>query len=430
MPDISEALIPGLLQNRLAGLELGEGSLAPAYTGQSILNLPASVCRWLGVPPIASAPLDLPGLEEIEGGSIRRVILVVVDALGLLRFRRWLAEGAAPIWQDLARRGILAPLTSVVPSTTTAALTSLWTGRSPSEHGLAGYELWLKEYGVVTNMINFSPNSYSGEGASLASLRHAGFTPDGYLPFPTLGAHLGVHGVPAYAFQPAGLTRSILSQMFFPGVKVQPYYTAADLWINLRRLLEHNTDERLFAWVYYSEIDTFSHRYGPGDERTAAEFSTFSAAFERFCLDRLGPPRGDTLFVLTADHGQISTEVDAHYDLKSHPGLARRLHLKPTGENRLTYLYVRPGQVEAVRETLERTWPNQLAVLDAAYAADRGLFGPGLAHPHLLDRLGDLIVAWRGAAYLWWAEKENRLYGRHGGLHPEEMLVPLLAFRL
>ena len=30
-------------------------------------------------------------------------------------------------------------------------------------------------------------------------------------------------------------------------------------------------------------------------------------------------------------------------------------------------------------------------------------------------------------AYLWWADKENPLVGRHGGLSAEEMIVPLLS---
>jgi hypothetical protein len=36
----------------------------------------------------------------------------------------------------------------------------------------------------------------------------------------------------------------------------------------------------------------------------------------------------------------------------------------------------------------------------------------------------------QGSAYLWWAPKENVLIGRHGGVSPEEMLVPFLAARL
>jgi hypothetical protein len=124
------------------------------------------------------------------------------------------------------------------------------------------------------------------------------------------------------------------------------------------------------------------------------------------------------------------THPDPHYDLRNHPNLIRRLHLQPTGENRLAYLHIRPGQTEAVSEYIERAWPNQFKQIDSNYAIESGLYGPGKRHPGLTDRLGDMIVAARGAAYLWWANKDNRIYGRHGGLHPLEMLVPFLAVRL
>ncbi len=162
-----------------------------------------------------------------------------------------------------------------------------------------------------------------------------------------------------------------------------------------------------------------------------AEFESFSNAFERLFLNRLSAAaRRDTLVVLTADHGQITTNPDPHYDLRNHPSLARRLHILPTGENRLAYLYIRPGQSEAVREYLERTWPGQFLLIEPAFAVANGLFGPGQPHPLLSERLGDLMVLSRGPAYLWWADKENLLIGRHGGMSAEEMLVPFLAAKL
>jgi hypothetical protein len=94
------------------------------------------------------------------------------------------------------------------------------------------------------------------------------------------------------------------------------------------------------------------------------------------------------------------------------------------------YLFVRPGQTEAVREYLQRTWPNQFSVIDPGYAVESGLFGPGSPHPFLADRLGDMVVIARGDAYLWWDARDNRMIGRHGGLHPDEMLVPFLTVRL
>jgi hypothetical protein len=101
------------------------------------------------------------------------------------------------------------------------------------------------------------------------------------------------------------------------------------------------------------------------------------------------------LLILVADHGQIATQPDPHYDLSNHPSLARRLHILPTGENRLMYLYLRPGQGEAAREYIERTWPNQFVFLDPVFAINAGLFGPGKPHPRLRDRLGGLLY-WRG----------------------------------
>jgi hypothetical protein len=351
-----------------------------------------------------------------------------MDALSLQRLQRWMEAGELPAWQALAEQGVLAPITSVVPSTTSAALTSFWTGLSPAEHGLTGYEMWLKEYGVVANTITLSPISFKGD---VGSLSRAGLTPEKFIPFPTLGTHLAAQNVQSHAFLHYSIIHSGLSQSLFKDVNVSSYGTAADLWVNVRQLLERRGQERSFSWVYWSEVDTLSHRYGPDDERTVEEFRLFSSAFERIFLSKLNPEaRQDTLLILSADHGQITTRPDAHYELRSHPGLARRLHILPTGEHRLVYLYIRPGQTEAVREYLERTWPNQFKILDPVYAIEAGLFGPGAPHPSLHERMGDLIVAAQDQAYLWWSEKENRMSGQHGGLSGEEMLVPFLAARL
>lgn len=437
MADLTPELIPRLRERNLPGLDLGDNFIYPAYDGHSILNLPATICRLLSVPDFGAVSLETGSLESGAldpaytaplGDAFRRVILIVMDALSLHRLQRWMADGSLPVWTRLAQAGLLAPLTSITPSTTSAALTSLWTGRSAAEHGIVGYEMWLKEYGIVANMIAHSPIAFKGDAGSLA---RAGFNPQTFLPFPTLGMHLASHGVQAFAFQHYSILHSGLSEMYFKDVKTQAFISAADLWINLRQLLENSPAVRQYIWVYWSEVDTFSHRYGPDDERTAAEFVNFSAAFERLFLQHLTPAaRQDTLLILTADHGQITTRQDPHYELRNHIGLGRRLHIFPTGENRLMYLFVRPGQTEAVREYLQRTWPNQFNCLDPAYAVECGLFGPGTPHPLLFDRLGDYVVVARSDAYLWWSIKENNLIGRHGGLHPDEMLVPFLAVSL
>lgn len=423
-------MIPDILarlnEPRLAELGLGAGLMAPAYAGLSIANLPAGVCALLGVPALAGRPLDAALLEPL-GGPYRRVIQVVVDALAFHRLRRWLDAGqASPVWQRMAQNGVFAPITSVAPSTTTAALTSLWTGRAPAEHAIPGFELWLKEYGVVANMIQHRPITF--RGASSDGLERAGFKPEEALPCATLGQHLRAHGVTPVSFHHRCIVQSSLSRMLLRDVEPGSYFTAADLWVNLRRRIEQAPDERLYAWVYWDALDNLGHYYGPDDERSQAEFAAFGDALQRLFLERLPAAlRRETLLILTADHGQVTAPPDDYYHLKGHPNLARRLHLQPTGEGRMAYLYVRPGQLEAVREYIQRAWPGQFAVIEAVNAIEFGLFGPGQPHPALLDRVGDLIAIAKGYAYLWWAGKKNDLVGRHGGLHPEEMLVPFLG---
>ncbi|MEJ2759008.1 MAG: alkaline phosphatase family protein [Anaerolineales bacterium] len=430
MTDLTNELLPRLRSYRLPELDLPKEFIHPNYTGQSILNIPNSICRILGAPPKTDIPTLIPEILEPVREGIDKVLLILMDALALHRFRAWIQNEPDSVWHGLIQDGLLAPLTSITPSTTSAALTSYWTATAPRSHGIVGYETWLKEYGVVANTILHSPITFKSGGAGL--LKNAGFSPETFLPVEPIGPHLAAHGVEAHAFQHYSIIHSGLSQMFFDDVEKHGTSTAADMWVSVRQLWEQTTGEKLFTWVYWPEVDGLSHLYGPDDERIKAEFHAFSSAFERLFLQKLtSTQKQNTLVILTADHGQVTTnKLDDHYDLRNHPDLTRRLHILPTGENRLAFLYIKPGQMEAVREYIERTWPNQFALLDPAYALEKGLFGPGEKHPGIYDRTGDLVALARGKAFWWWGAKPNPIIGRHGGMAEEEMIVPFLASRL
>jgi hypothetical protein len=427
MADLINERIDRLRTFRLADFHLDEPLVYPDYGGNAIVNLPSTICNWLEAPGIGSPPLD-PQLAGYLGERFQRVVLILMDSLALHRLQRWMTDGTAPVWGTLAEKGLLAPLTSIVPSTTSAALTSLWTGCTVYEHGIVGYEMWMKEYGMIVNTIRQAPAAFKG---SANSLTRAGFQPQEYLPFDTLAEHLARFEVETHAFQHYTIASSGLSQMIQRGARVHPYGTSADLWIDVRRLLAERRSRKLYSWVYWGNLDHQGHLHGPDSEYAAAEFAAFSLSFERFFLQQLDPALlAGTLLVLAADHGMIATEPDPFFELRTHPGLARRLTMVPTGENRLMYLNIRPGQSEAVREYLDRTWYGRFHSVDAAFAMESGLFGRGERHPALADRLGDVLVFPGEKMYLWWAPEENFLLGRHGGLHEEEMLVPFLAVHL
>ena len=426
MPDLTSTFLSKIQNARLSNLDLGSNFITPQYNGRSLANLPDSICQLLDIPPLGIGSLEEDWLTP-AGEDIQRVVLVLMDALSLERFRRWQQE-ESPIWHDLISKGILAPLTSIVPSTTNAALTTLWTGQPASVHGIFGFEMWFKKYSLIANMLFHTPTSFKGP---FGSLEQAGFEPENYLTIPTLGPHLRAHGVEPYVFQHRSILRSGLSSTFLAETNLEGINSPAEMWINLRELLENKPHQRLYAYAYWGQIDGYSHLYGPDDEHPAAEFASFSANFEHLFLSKISQQaRKNTLLILTADHGQIYTPPDPNREINNHPCLVEMLSMLPSGENRCAYFYVRPGQKENVRAYIEEHWPNDFLVLDSERALHAGLFGPGPLHTDAHNRVGDLIAMAKGEAYFWWADKKNHLLGRHGGLTPQEMLVPFLAVRL
>lgn len=425
MPDLTKRLLSRLQANTPPGPLFVDGHIHPKYEDQSIVNIPSTICRWLDLPGIGADAL-VPEITALLSGKIHRVILILVDALAFHRFDQW--KGKAPVWKSLMKDGILAPLTSVVPSTTSSALTSLWTGVGPASHGIIGYEMWLKEYGLVANMITHAPISFRG---STDSLKQAGFSVENFMPLPTFGSHLWNYGVKSYSFTHYAIANSGLSRMLMQDVDVQSFSTPASMWVSIRKLIESRPYERMYVWAYWGQVDGISHYNGPDDERAAAEFSHYSTAFQQFFLNQLSPQlRENTAIILTADHGQTHTPLNSNQILANHPDLLKHLRLKPTCENRFAFLYLHPGREGAVRDYFSANWPSKFHLITLSEALDAGLFGPGPYHPDLLDRVGDLIAIARGNVYLWWADQDDFLLGRHGSTHPHDMLVPFLVARL
>lgn len=424
MTALYDQILATIRSFQLHALSRKEGEIHPFYGGLSIANLPGSICRWLGSP----LPFGLP-LDEVITTSLpdrfRNVILLVVDGLRLDLIGRYFETAELPDW--LRDEMLLVPLTSIAPSTTSAALTTLWTGMLPAEHGIIGYELFLKEFGFIANMITHSVASFTRESNNMVK---AGFDAQQFLPVPTLAGHLRQGYVTPHAMQHLSIAHSGLSEMLFSGVENHAYRTPSDLWARVEGILADHPIDKKYIYIYWGDLDTQSHIYGPETSQIRNEWAAFASLLLP-ALDRMKrASTGDTLFILTADHGQIPTSIDSELDLKNHPGLTNHLVMLPSGESRLPYLFVRKGHDEMVRDYLASHWESRFTMLPSEEVLASGLMGNCKPHPATQDRMGDYIVLPEGDAYWWWVNKENRLLGRHGGLSAQEMLVPLLLLPL
>lgn len=410
----------------LAALGLPTEFVLPCYD-ISIANLPATAAAALGGEVeggLPSLPANLCG-DLIAG--VRRVVWLIFDSVGWLHLSCLLEQEPELFLARLARDGRFLPITSVFPSTTTSALTTLWTGFAPAQHGLVGHTLYLREFGVVADMLMLSPSG----AARREELVERGLDRETFLPVPGLGHSLAANGIVTRALINMELARTGFSHLSFRGVaQVTRFVTAADMAVLLRQTLEAHPEERLLVSGYLAEIDSIGHMHGPQSASWCAELRSVDRSLEHEFVRPLSPElRKGTLLMVTADHGQM-TGQGSPILLADHPQLADDLLLPATGSARTAYIYVRQGRLEAVREYLERHLSDQFAVLDSRAALEAGLLGPVTSAAMPASRLGDLILMARDHFLFNHRRREHRPKGMHAGSSPEEMLTPLLMVRL
>ncbi len=408
----------------MAMKQLPDEFLLPAYDGRSIANIPATAAEILHIPFQGLPPLS-PELWQPVADGTKRVVLLVLDAFG------WnlLQAEAANLARLIKKADVAEHLTSVFPSTTVAALSSLWTGAAPAQHGMLGLTMFIPEYATSTEMIRFTPVF----GHHPDALVDAGLEPETFLQWPGLAEQLARYGVPAYSFKGRELVNSALSKMHSRGVVAdQGAVTFVDLLWQVGQILHDRAGESLFLFGYWPVIDTLSHFRLWDGTATRAEARMLFHQIEYEFLNRLtAVARQDTLFFITADHGQIT--LPDYIFLEDHPHLQKMLFMRPTGEHRVSYLYAKHGRTDDILHYLQTHLHHALVAMRSEEALAAGLFGPG---PHTAvapERLGDVVVMMRGGYKLLPRAEEKKarlMLGGHGSLTNAEMLAPWLGFRL
>jgi hypothetical protein len=415
---------------------LSEQFVLPHYDGFSIANLAPTVARILGVEMEGAAPALPADLWRDLAADVQCVLLLVLDATGYLQLKRHLAEERS-VFSALADAGFLIPITSVFPSTTVSALTTLWTGRAPLGHGFLGTKLLLPEQGVLANMLKMAPAAYTRGGR----LEDWGWDPERFVTAPSLAEQLSAAGIGTVAHTRLSFIGSSLTRIFLRGMEeVRGYVGLSDLWLNLRRTLtERRANQRVMVDAYWGGIDNVGHIYGPTGAYLPSALRHLARSFEEDFLTRLpSEAREGTLLIVTADHGQIATPPERAVRLPDHPALEETLLLPPAGESRAAYLYARPGQKDALRAYVKKHLADHFVLQETERALEHGLFGPVEAlTPQLRVRLGDVLLIAKDDSRLTRRKKEKKkkeggiqLRGHHGSLTPDEMLVPLLMARL
>ena len=327
----------------------------------------------------------------------RQILLLVLDGLGWLQLRN--RTEVAPTLTDMAGGSI----TTVAPSTTAAALTSISTGLPPGEHGMVGYRIAVggssgPPHGEILNALRWS----TGNGD--ARRRH---DPRLFQPCEMFGSQRPPV-VTRAQFADSGFTAAHLSDTRLFG-----YADRAGL---VDQVLGAFAREEPFVYAYWDDIDRTAHEFG-----LAERYNDELAACDAMVAELLHRLPAGTAVVVTADHGQVHVgERLIHL-----PAEVTGLVDGQSGEARFRWLHSRPGAASDLLAAAHQAFDHVGWVRSVDEVVSAGWLGDRVTST-ARGRLGDVAVVARDpVAFVDPAEASSiELIGRHGSLTADEMLVP------
>jgi hypothetical protein len=411
-----------------------DGYLFPDYGGHCFAGVPATALSVLGADADAvtgpgAGPLPGDALAGVDT-DVDVVVVALVDGYGFRQYERDVDD--YPFLGTLADEGRVTPLTSIYPTETAAAITTTHTGLLPAQHGMLGWDQYVDPADSVLQTLPFE--TPAGEPAGDAH----GLGPEVLLDGSSLYGRLHGEDVDATAVVPEHQLDAPYAEVAQAGLGGEQYADLDGAADALQRAVE-DADGPTYVYAYFSHVDGAAHEAGTESERYHDQLDAVLSTLEAALVDALSPELAErTLLLLTADHGEVDTPgIDGNVDLRDDrfdplwAGLRRGGDgepIPPVGGPRNVQLHVQDGAREDVRALLEREVDG--LVFDREAVLDRDLFGPGEPSDLFRRRLGDLLLVPRDRS-VFYAEGGGLDYiGMHGGLHPEEMLVPFGAARV
>jgi len=225
-----------------------EEFILPDYSGLNIKNLLPQIGAIFGVGSLNCTTLPGNCLAEME--SIKKVMLIIFDGLGYNRLLSHMNNHTGT-FAELAEKGVLKPITTVFPSTTSTALTSIFSGLSPAQHQIIGYHMFSKKYGLIYNTLDMKPvYGYSGRVELAKDYSHN---------VKVLMPILEQNGIKVSIITKASIINSGLSQITQKDFAPIPYLLSSDMWTNSAQKLEKPAPS--LSITYYSGIDNLAHKY-------------------------------------------------------------------------------------------------------------------------------------------------------------------------
>ena len=381
--------------------------LMPDYE-RCILNLITSILKNYGV---ETKYHGLKKVDECLKKPYKNVVLVVLDGMGENILKEHLPNG-------LFANHKMDTITSVYPSTTTAAMTTYYSGKPPIETGWLGWSQYFKEYGRSFDVLK-EADSYTGEKLDIKNLKIWDI-----IGYQTIYEKIEARNQDVKTFE------------------IMPEYCAK----KAKRTMAANTIEEMcegivalcknpenkFVMAYSDNPDGLLHQYGCHAEEVKTFMVETQERFEKMVQELQGT---NTLLMICADHGH--QDIEEAIDWLEIEELQDCLLMPPTLEPRMVGFFVKPNKKQEFEKVFEARLAGKFKLYSKEELLASHLFGYGNQHKKVEDFLGNYVAISVADArivlgtYLSREKKKvDEKMSTHCGLTRNEMEVPLLVFEL
>ena len=365
----------------------------------SIVNLAATMANFLGKPTNHST---LPSLAERLKPKYKNIVYIVIDGMGDRILKKNLSANS------FFRKHQIDTVTSVFPSTTASATTTLTSALTPSEHG---WFAWSVDFdGQVIELFR-NRNFYTHELTADRDFARK------HLPFEEFFAHGNSERTTYSIFS------STLAGRIYADHEVE-FLGLSQMYRKLHKICKQ--PDKKFVYAYYADLDTVMHGYGT----TALKTQCLLKRIQRKTA-HLAKKHPDTLFVLTADHGQTDVKGFTYIcdDEDIQACLEHPISLDPRGAS----FKIKPDKIEDFKVAFEK-YSDDYELFTSQELIEKGIFGDFKLHPEYKKYLGDFIAIGTDTAKMLVFDPgdqyqgSSRLYhGVHTGLTADEMWVPIIV---
>lgn len=355
----------------------------------NIVNLAATLAQHLGQ---RTNKVTLPLLDKALAHDYQNIVFLVVDGMGTHIMQKNLPT------DSFLRTHQVQELTSVFPSTTTSATTTLLSALYPAEHG---WFAWSLDFGKAGVQQLFKNSDFAKQK----------------LPYQYFFTNPPA-GTTTYALMPDSVHSKLDVKNHIS------YHNLGQLCQKLNNLC-HRRGQK-FVYAYFCDLDTIMHKTGTQSKPTRRLLKNLDKK-----LQKLTTQNPDTLFVMTADHGQIDVQdyVHIYQDPAVMDCLAAPLSLDP----RAAAFRVKPGMAEQFVAAFQK-YQDDFVLYPSKDLIAKGVFGV-FRKADYQKYLGDYIAIGTNTNKMLvftegqeiWGKKRQAIYrGHHTALTPDEMLVPLI----